>query len=174
MQERSLPPSLPELRDLHAQSKAFKTHEMPPKQQEMGRLLRLYQDLERSHHDLGKMDLPPELHISLLDRNWGIMMKTYQERHQQIEDELSRMERLQRLADKIQRDIRATDRRLNDVQQTIRDEAKRLPKMKPKDAKMHVEKIDLELAQIEETIKGLFSDVNSLQEGRHPQAPELP
>ena len=33
--------------------------------------------------------------------------------------------------------------------------------------------IDQELVQIEETIKSLFSDVNTLQEGRQPQAGEL-
>ncbi|XP_043207067.1 microtubule-actin cross-linking factor 1-like isoform X6 [Amphibalanus amphitrite] len=173
MKELTFPASVPELRELHAQSKAFKTRDVPPKQQEMTRLLRLYQDLERSHHDLGKMDLPPEQHISLLDRNWGLMMKTYQERHALIEEEMTRMERLQRLADKIQRDIRATDRRLNDIQQTIKDESRRISKMKPRDVKMLCEKIDLDLVQVEETIKGLFSDVNSLQEGRHPQGPEL-
>ena len=49
------------------------------------------------------MDLPPEQHISLLDRNWGLMMKTYQERHALIEEEMTRMERLERLADKVRR-----------------------------------------------------------------------
>ena len=65
--------------------------------------------MQRSHHDLGKMDLPPEQHISLLDRNWGLMMKTYHERHALIEEEMTRMERLQRLADKVRQImVRAT------------------------------------------------------------------
>ena len=48
MKELTFPASVPELRDLHAESKAFKTRDVPPKQQEMTRLLRLYQDLEVS------------------------------------------------------------------------------------------------------------------------------
>ena len=53
MKELTFPASVPELRDLHAESKAFKTRDVPPKQQEMNRLLRLYQDLEVSEgrHD---------------------------------------------------------------------------------------------------------------------------
>ena len=72
--------------------------------------------MQRSHHDLGKMDLPPEQHISLLDRNWKILKKTHTERHALIEDEVTRMERLQRLADKVHAVLRQGQVLNGDVQ----------------------------------------------------------
>ena len=60
-----------------------------------------------------------------LDRNWQQMMMLYQERHQIIQDEIARLEKLQRLAEKINKEAQATDVKLDDIEACIEDEAKR-------------------------------------------------
>ncbi|XP_037084660.1 plectin-like [Pollicipes pollicipes] len=173
LQDRSLPASLVELRHLLTETKMFRTHDVPPRQNELRRLTAAYQQLERPRPDLGQAELEPELHGPALERSWALMLQALQERQQAIDDEINAMERLQRLAEKVMRETRATDRRLDGVEQRIRDEAKRSARLTPAEVKQNCEKIDHELVQIEETIKSLFSDVNTLQEGRQPQAPEL-
>ncbi|XP_043245138.1 dystonin-like isoform X38 [Amphibalanus amphitrite] len=172
LQDRTLPASLVELRHLLTEAKMFRTHDVPPRQQELRRVTELYQQLQRQEPSFAA-GLEPELQGPVLEHSWSLMQQSLQERQQLIEEEIATMERLQRLADKVLRETRATDRRLDSILQRIRDEAKRSARLKPAEVKQHCEKIDEELVQIEETIKSLFSDVNTLQDGRQPQAGEL-
>ena len=55
-----------------------------------------------------------------------------QERDQMIHDEIKRLEKLQRLAEKIHQEAKHTDSKLDDIEAWIEDEAKRVDTLHPK------------------------------------------
>ena len=84
-----------------------------------------------------------------------------------------RLEKLQRLAEKINKEAQATDVKLDDIEACIEDEAKRIDQLHPKDAKNNCDAIERELHAAEEVIKGMFNDVQVLRDNRFGQANEL-
>ena len=90
-----------------------------------------------------------------------------------IEEEIVRLEKLQRLAEKIHQEAKMTDGKLDDIEAWIEDEAKRIDHLHPKDAKNNCEQIERELTRTEETIKSMFSDVQILRDNRFSQSQDL-
>lgn len=84
-----------------------------------------------------------------------------------------RLERLQRLAEKVHREMKQVDSRLEELEQRVEDEARRLDRLHPLDAKHNVDLLEQDIRLTEESINSLFGDVQSLRDGRYPQAPEL-
>ena len=84
-----------------------------------------------------------------------------------------RLEKLQRLAEKINKEAQATDVKLDDIEACIEDEAKRIDQLHPKDAKNNCDAIERELHAAEEVIKSMFNDVQVLRDNRFGQANEL-
>lgn len=90
-----------------------------------------------------------------------------------VHDFLYRLERLQRLAEKVHREMKRVDSRLEDIESRIGEEARRLDRLHPLDAKHNVDILEQELRNTEENIQTLFSDVTVLREGHYPQANDL-
>ena len=90
-----------------------------------------------------------------------------------IHKEIERLEKLQRLAEKIHQEAKVTDSKLDDIEAWIEDEAKRIDHLHPKDAKNNCDQIERELARSEETIKSMFSDVQILRDNRFSQSQDL-
>jgi len=84
-----------------------------------------------------------------------------------------RLERLQRLAEKVHREMKQVDSRLEELEQRIEDEARRLDRLHPLDAKHNVDLLEQEIRLTEDSINSLFTDVQSLRDGRYPQASDL-
>lgn len=101
MQDRSFPPTLIEMKKLAAESSRFRTDEVPPRQRDKNYLNQLFQDLGKYFSSVGEVDIEPELHINNIERNWKKLMTAYQERDRHIIEEVKRLERLQRLAEKV-------------------------------------------------------------------------
>lgn len=117
--------------------------------------------------------LEPELRPDVLERNWNQLLLLHQERDAAIHKEMERLERLQRIAEKVHREAKQSDARLDDVEARIDEEAKRLDRLHPRDAMKNCEVLNSELASIEEAIKNMFSDVQILKEGRYNQTADL-
>ena len=98
---------------------------------------------------------------------------SFQERDAMIQEEIARLEKLQRLAEKIHQEAKMTDTKLDDIEAWIEDEAKRIDQLHPKDAKNNCDQIERELARTEEVIKSMFSDVQILRDNRFSQAQDL-
>lgn len=90
-----------------------------------------------------------------------------------IQEEIARLEKLQKLAEKIHQEAKMTDTKLDDIEAWIEDEAKRIDQLHPKDAKNNCDQIERELARTEEVIKSMFSDVQILRDNRFSQAQDL-
>ena len=109
----------------------------------------------------------------MIERNWNQLLAMHQERDAAIHKEMERLERLQRIAEKVHREAKQSDARLDDVELRIDEEAKRLDRLHPRDAKHNCDAINKELAGVEETINGMFADVQTLKEGRYMQTTDL-
>lgn len=86
---------------------------------------------------------------------------------------LLRLERLQRLAEKVHREIKRVDTRLEDLDSKMKEESRRLERLHPIDAKHNIDLLEQELRVTEENIQSLFEDVRALREGKYPQASDL-
>ena len=118
--------------------------------------------------------LDRDLHPESLDRSWNQLMMAYKERDQMIHEEIARLEKLQKLAEKVHQEAKVTDSKLDDIEAWIEEEAKRVDHLHPKDAKNNCDQIERELQRIdEEVIKQMFNDVKILRDNRYSQANEL-
>lgn len=173
MQDRSFPPTLIEMKKLAAESSRFRTDEIPPRQRDKNYLSQMFHDLEKYFKSIGEVDIEPELHIDNIERNWEKLMGAYQDRDRHILEELKRLEKLQRLAEKVHREIKQTDSHMDTIERTIENESRRIERLHPLEAKKIADQLDQELAIAENSIQSLITDVNTLRNGRYPQAAEL-
>ncbi len=164
------------MRRLAESSQRFRVEDVPPRLHEKERVTHAFRDIERAlreSHGSGGEGIDRDLHPDALERSWNQLMGLYQERDQMIQDEIARLEKLQRLAEKVHQEAKMTDSKLDDIEGWIEDEAKRIDHLHPKDAKANCDKIERELSRAEEVIKGMFNDVQVLRDNRYHQANEL-
>lgn len=83
------------------------------------------------------------------------------------------LERLQRLAEKVHREMKSTDNRLEELERRVEDESRRLDRLHPLEAKHSVDLLEQDIRNTEIQIQNIFTDVHTLTEGRYSQAPEL-
>ncbi|XP_045033710.1 dystonin isoform X35 [Daphnia magna] len=172
MQDRNFPNTLIEVKKLALESNRFRTDEVPPRLREKQHIGRLYKDIEKFLEETEEK-LEPELRPDVLERNWNQLLLLHQERDAAIHKEMERLERLQRIAEKVHREAKQSDARLDEVEARIDEEAKRLDRLHPRDAMKNCEVLNAELASIEETIKIMFTDVQALKDGRYNQTADL-
>ncbi|XP_076629250.1 dystonin-like protein short stop isoform X13 [Colletes latitarsis] len=173
MQERAFPPTLIEMKKLAADSAKFKNEEVPPRYRDKQRLSYIFRDLQKYFEAVGEVDMEPELHIDVIEKNWNRLIMLHQEREQAIIDEIKRLERLQRLAEKVHREMKTTDNRLEELERRVEDEARRLDRLHPLEAKHAVDLLEQDIRNTEIQIQNIFTDVHTLTEGRYSQAAEL-
>ncbi|XP_076544867.1 dystonin-like protein short stop isoform X27 [Osmia lignaria lignaria] len=173
MQERAFPPTLIEMKKLAAESTKFKNEEVPPRYRDKQRLSYIFRDLQKYFEAVGEVDMEPELHIEVIEKNWNRLMMLHQEREQAIIDEIKRLERLQRLAEKVHREMKTTDNRLEELERRVEDEARRLDRLHPLEAKHAVDLLEQDIRNTEIQIQNIFTDVHTLTEGKYSQAVEL-
>ncbi|XP_031845075.2 dystonin-like protein short stop isoform X39 [Nomia melanderi] len=173
MQERAFPPTLIEMKKLAADSAKFKNEEVPPRYRDKQRLSHIFRDLQKYFEAVGEVDMEPELHIDVIEKNWNRLMMLHQEREQAIIDEIKRLERLQRLAEKVHREMKTTDNRLEELERRVEDEARRLDRLHPLEAKHAGDLLEQDIRNTEIQIQNIFTDVHTLTEGRYSQAAEL-
>ncbi|XP_068893478.1 microtubule-actin cross-linking factor 1 isoform X26 [Tenebrio molitor] len=173
MQDRSFPNTLIEMKKIATELSRFRTDEIPPRQRDKTYLAQLFRDLEKYFKTIGEVDVEPELHIDNIERTWQRLMAAYQDRDRHVQDEIKRLEKLQRLAEKVHREIKQTDSGLDTIERTIGNESRRIERMHPLEAKKIADQLDQDLANAEANIQGLITDVNTLRNGRYPQAGEL-
>ena len=117
--------------------------------------------------------LEGDLRPDVVERNWNQLLVLHQERDEAIHREMERLERLQRIAEKVHREAKQSDGRLDDVEYRIDEEVKRLDRLHPRDVKHNCDAIDAEMLVVDEAIKAMFADVQLLKEGRYIQSSDL-
>lgn len=173
LQERTFPQTLIELKRLQSDLNRFRTEEIPPRQRDKQTLVTVYKELEKYFESIAEVEVEPELRPEALDKAWHRLQTALVDRDSILQQEIQRLERLQRLADKVQREIKHTDARITDLEQRVSEEARRVERLHPIDAKNICEGLETEIRQLEQPIQEMNEDCLVLKDGRYPQASEM-
>lgn len=84
-----------------------------------------------------------------------------------------RLERLARMAEKIQRESKQAGESLHDLERQIQEAEVRGDKQHPYEAKHNCDAMDRALHTIEENLRAMFRDVQTLQDNHFPQSEQL-
>lgn len=90
MQERAFPLTLIEMKKLAADNSKFKNEEVPVRYRDKQQLTHIFRDLQKYFEAMGEVDIEPELHMDVIDKNWNRLMILHQEREQAVLDEIQR------------------------------------------------------------------------------------
>lgn len=173
LQERTFPQTLIELKRLLSDLNRFRTEEIPPRQRDKQSLIKVYKELEKYFETVGEVEVEPDLRPDALEKAWHRLQSALSDRDSILQQEIQRIERLQRLADKVQREIKHTDSRITDLEQRISEESRRIERLHPIDAKNICEGLETEIRQLEQPIQEMNEDCLVLKDGRYPQASDL-
>ncbi|XP_064538228.1 dystonin isoform X30 [Drosophila montana] len=173
LQERSFPPTLIEMKRLLSDLQRFRSEEVSARKREKSKLIQIYKELERYFETVGEVDVEADLRPDAIEKAWYRMNTALQDREVILQQEIERLERLQRLADKVQREIKHVDHKLTDLETRINEEGRRIERLHPVDAKSIVEALETEIRHLEEPIQDMNQDCHVLNEGRYPHASEL-
>ncbi|XP_044571263.1 microtubule-actin cross-linking factor 1 isoform X43 [Drosophila ananassae] len=173
LQERSFPPTLIEMKRLLSDLQRFRSEEVSARKREKSKLIQIYKELERYFETVGEVDVEAELRPDAIEKAWYRMNTALQDREVILQQEIERLERLQRLADKVQREIKHVDQKLTDLETRIVEEGRRIERLHPVDAKSIVEALETEIRHLEEPIQDMNQDCHVLNEGRYPHVSEL-
>lgn len=146
---------------------------MPPRQHEKQKLVKIYKELEKYFESIGEVEIAADYRPEAIEKAWQRLQQALADRDNILQQEVARLERLQRIADKVQREIKHTDSKLTDLEDRITEDARRIERMHPVDAKNIVEALETEIRHLEPIIQELHTDCNFLKEERYPQANEL-
>uniref|UniRef100_A0A2C9K839 Calponin-homology (CH) domain-containing protein n=1 Tax=Biomphalaria glabrata TaxID=6526 RepID=A0A2C9K839_BIOGL len=173
MLSRNYPTTLLEIKALHSDFNRFRSEDVPPRLELKNRALRLFDEIQSLTTEPSHMTIEDELLPHNVSRMWSRFEAAMQERDMTLQAEVIRLERLHRLADKAQRDIRFNEETLADLSRRIEDTARGLDVMHPFEAKRNCDTLDRGLKGVEEALRGLFRDCQTLQDGSHPYAEQL-
>jgi dystonin len=170
LRDRNFPNTLPEMKILQQENNRFRTEEIPPKLHDKQRLASSYKEVLKMSRSLAGVHIEEDYKIENIEHQWNKLITSHQERDHAINEEISRLEKLHRLAEKLLRDIKQCDSNLDDLERKIAEEEKRVQRLHPLDSKFNCDQIEAELKQEEERIKGMFKDVQTLRDGRYHKA----
>lgn len=173
LQDRAFPTSLVELKRLLNDLNRFRAEEIPPKQRDLAKLFQMYKELEKYFEATGEAEVESELRPKALEKAWDRLLAALADRDHILQEEVIRLERLQRLADKVQREIVHTDSRITDLERRIIEEGRRIDQLHPIDAKNIVESLETEIRHLEQPMHDMNQDCIVLRDGHYPQAKEL-
>ncbi|XP_037048333.1 dystonin isoform X45 [Bradysia coprophila] len=173
LQERNFPPTLIEMKRLLSDLHRFRNEEVPPRQRDKQKVFQIYKELEKYFESIGEVEVDSELRPDSIEKAWHRLQSAMADRDQILQQEVQRLERLQRIADKVQREIKHTDSRLTDLEQRISEEARRIERLHPIDAKNIVEALETEIRHLEQPIQEMNEDCLVLKDGHYPQAGDL-
>lgn len=173
LQERTFSTTLIELKRLLADMNKFRNEELPPRNREKTKLFSVYKELERYFESIGEVEIENDLRPDSLEKAWHRLQSALSDREHVLQQEIHKLDNIQRLAEKIQREIKHTDTRITNLEIRISEESRRIDRLHPIDAKNTVEAIETEIRHLEQPIQEMNHDCHLLKENRYPSANEL-
>ncbi|CAI5769623.1 dystonin isoform X21 [Podarcis lilfordi] len=125
MTDRAFPNNPVELKALYNQYLQFKETEIPPKEIEKSKIKHLYKLLE-VWIEFGRIKLPQGYHPNDIEKEWGKLIIAMLEREKTLRPEVERLEMLQQIANRIQRDSLGCEDKLMLARNAVQSDAKRL------------------------------------------------
>ncbi|XP_008116866.3 dystonin isoform X22 [Anolis carolinensis] len=125
MTDRAFPNNPVELKALYNQYLQFKETEIPPKETEKSKIKHLYKLLE-AWIEFGRIKLPQGYHPNDIEKEWGKLIIAMLEREKMLRPEVERLEMLQQIANRIQRDSLSCEDKLMLARNAVQSDGKRL------------------------------------------------
>ncbi|XP_043366337.1 dystonin isoform X16 [Dermochelys coriacea] len=123
--DRTFPNNPVELKALYNQYLQFKETEIPPKEIDKSKIKRLYKLLE-VWIEFGRIKLPQGYHPNDIEKEWGKLIIAMLEREKTLRPEVERLEMLQQIGNRVQRDILGCEDKLILARNALQSDAKRL------------------------------------------------
>jgi hypothetical protein len=174
LRQRNFPNNYQEMKIVQQENNRFRTEEIPPKLHDKQRLASSYKEVIQMAKSLpGYVPIEEEYRIDNIEHQWNKLISAHQERDRAINQEMDRLEKLHRLAEKLINDIKQCDRNLDNIERDINEEEKRVQRLHPLEGKFNIDKIEADLRQEGDNIKNMFRDVQTLRDGRYHKANDL-
>uniref|UniRef100_A0A8C8EQP1 Dystonin n=1 Tax=Oncorhynchus tshawytscha TaxID=74940 RepID=A0A8C8EQP1_ONCTS len=125
MSDRAFPNNPVELKALYTQYLQFKENEIPLKETEKSKIKHLYKMLE-VWMEFGRIQLPRGFHPNDVEKEWGKLIVAMLEREKSLRPEVDRLEMLQQIATRVQRDCVTGEDKLALARTALQSDAKRL------------------------------------------------
>uniref|UniRef100_A0A8B9NHT3 Calponin-homology (CH) domain-containing protein n=1 Tax=Accipiter nisus TaxID=211598 RepID=A0A8B9NHT3_9AVES len=154
---------------LYNQYLQFKETEIPPKETEKSKIKRLYKLLE-VWIEFGRIKLPQGYHPNDIEKEWGKLIIAMLEREKTLRPEVERLEMLQQIANRIQRDSRSCEDKLILARNALQSDTKRLESGLQF---QHEAEIAGYLLESENLLRQQVIDAQILIDGKYYQADQL-
>ncbi|KAM6166490.1 dystonin isoform 3-T3 [Erethizon dorsatum] len=167
--ERTFPNNPVELKALYNQYLQFKETEIPPKEIEKSKIKCLYKLLE-IWIEFGRIKLLQGYHPNDIEKEWGKLIVAMLEREKALRPEVERLEMLQQIANRVQRDSVVCEDKLMLARNALQSDSKRL------ESGVHFQN-EAEIAgyilECENLLRQHVIDVQILIDGKYYQADQL-
>lgn len=174
LKERNWPNDLDQVQSLQAQHQRFKNNEITSKSNDKSKLSQIYREIQRANKELDQpINIDHEVSTDAIETHWNRLMAASNDRESALADEIRRLEKLETLADKLRKDIKSCDVRLDDIENKITEESRKIERMDPHECKLNAERITSELKSQGETITALYADARVLTDGKYNKATEI-
>ncbi|XP_054456427.1 dystonin [Anoplopoma fimbria] len=169
MSDRSFPNNPVEIKALYTQYLQFKEHEIPLKENEKTKIQNLYKMLEM-WIEFGRIQLPQGHHPNDVEKEWGKLIVAMLEREKSLRPEVERLEMLQQIANRVQRDCVNGEDKLAFARTALQSDAKRL---ESGIQFLNEAEIAGYLLECENILRQQVVDIQILLDGKFPFADQL-
>ncbi|XP_074847218.1 dystonin isoform X3 [Carettochelys insculpta] len=169
MSERTFPNNPVELKALYNQYLQFKETEIPPKEIDKSKIKRFYKLLE-VWIEFGRIKLPQGYHPNDIEKEWGKLIIAMLEREKTLRPEVERLEMLQQIANRVQRDSLSCEDKLILARNALQSDAKRLESGLQFQNEAEIAGY---LLECENLLRQQVIDVQILIDGKYYQADQL-
>ncbi|XP_063112959.1 dystonin isoform X6 [Cavia porcellus] len=169
MSERTFPTNPIEIKALYNQYLQFKETEIPPKETEKSKIKRLYKLLE-NWIEFGRIKLLQGYHPNDIEKEWGKLIVAMLERDKALRPEVERLEMLQQIASRVQRDTVVCEDKLMLARSALQSDSKRLESGVQFQNEAEIAEYILEC---ENLLRQHVIDVQILIDGKYYQADQL-
>ncbi|KAM8953054.1 dystonin [Pelodytes ibericus] len=169
MSDRTFPNNAVELKALYQQYLQFKENEIPPKETEKAKIKHLYTLLE-PWIEFGRVKLCQGYHPNDIEKEWGKLIIAMFEREKTLRPEIERLEMLQQIANRVQRDSLGCEDKLILARNALQADSKR---MESGIQLQNEAEIAGYLIECENLLRQQLVDVQSLVDGKYQQADHL-
>ncbi|XP_074093348.1 dystonin isoform X5 [Macrotis lagotis] len=169
MSDRTFPNNPVELKALYNQYLQFKETEIPPKEIEKSKIKRLYKLLE-IWIEFGRIKLLQGYHPNDIEKEWGKLIIAMLEREKILRPEVERLEVLQQIASRVQRDSIVCEDKLILARKALQADSKRLESGLQFQNEAEIAAYILES---ENLLRQHVIDVQILVDGKYYQADQL-
>ncbi|XP_068137506.1 dystonin isoform X5 [Hyperolius riggenbachi] len=169
MSERNFPNTAVELKALYNQYLQFKEKDIPPKEAEKAKIKQLYTLLE-PWIEFGRIKLCQGYHPNDVEKEWGKLIIAMFEREKAIRPEIERLDMLQQIATRVQRDSLGCEDKLILARSALQADIKRVESGIQFQNEAEIAGY---LIECENLLRQQLVDVQALVDGKYYQADQL-